>query len=199
VQVSLLRLIDQKRFQRLGGRRPLSTDVRIIAATNDDLSEAVRKGTFREDLFYRLDVFHIVMPPLRDRQGDLPLLIDAFLKRYNDTFQKEIRGIAPECVSIFENYKWPGNVRELKNVIQRAVLVCSETVLSPEHLPPRLLPERTPRPTVSFDVGTPLAEVEREMIVQALSFTGNNRKRAAEILGISRRALYNRLARHNMK
>jgi DNA-binding NtrC family response regulator len=198
VQVSLLRLIEQKRFHRLGGRRSLSTDVRIIAASNEDLSEAVRKGTFREDLFYRLDVFHIVMPPLRERRGDVALLIDVLLKRYNDAFQKEIRGIAPECVSIFQDYDWPGNVRELKNVIQRAVLVCSDAVLAPEHLPPRLLPEQVTSPTVSFKVGTPLAEVEREMIVQALAFAGNNRRQAAEILGISRRSLYSKLSKHGL-
>ena len=199
VQVSLLRLIEQKRFQRLGGRQSLTSDVRLIAATNDDLAEAVRRGTFREDLFYRLDVFHIEMPPLRERQGDVPLLIDTFLKRYNDTFRKNIRGIAPECVSIFENYDWPGNVRELKNVIQRAVLVCTDAVLTPEHLPPRLLPDQTERPSVSFEIGTPLADIEREMIAQVLAFTNNNRKRAAEILGISRRTLYNKLARYDLR
>jgi two-component system NtrC family response regulator len=138
----------------------------------------------------------MVMPALRDRQGDMPLLVDEFLKRYNAAFQKDILGIAPECVSVLENYDWPGNVRELKNVVQRAVLVCADTVIASRHLPPRLMPEKTHRPTVTFEVGTPMADVEREMIVQALSFTGNNRKRAAEILGISRRALYNKLKRH---
>jgi DNA-binding NtrC family response regulator len=198
VQVSLLRLIEQKRFHRLGGRRSLSADVRIIAATNEDLAESAKRGSFREDLFYRLDVFHIEMPPLRERAGDIPLLIDTFLKRYNDAFQKDIRGISPECVGIFQNYDWPGNVREIKNVIQRAVLVCSDTVLGVEHLPPRLLPEERDRPTVSFEMGTPLGEIEREMIVQALAYTGNNRKRAAEILGISRRSLYNKLTKHRI-
>jgi len=199
VQVSLLRLLEQKRFQRLGGRQSLTSDVRLIAATNDDLSEAVRRGAFREDLFYRLDVFHIEMPPLRERQGDVPLLIDTFLKRYNDTFRKSIRGIAPECVSIFENYDWPGNVRELKNVIQRAVLVCTDAVLAPEHLPPRLLPDQAERPSVAFEIGTPLADIEREMISLVLAFTNNNRKRAAEVLGISRRTLYNKLARYDLR
>jgi len=198
VQVSLLRLIEQKRFHRLGGRRAISSDVRIIAASNDDLADAVRKGSFREDLYYRLDVFHLVMPPLRERPGDIPLLIDAFLRRYNDTFQKDIRGIAPECVSLFEHYEWPGNVRELKNIIQRAVLVCSETVLGPQHLPARLTPDIRMRPKVEFEVGTPLSEIEREMIVRVLAFTNNNRKRAAEELGISRRALYNKLSRHHL-
>lgn len=198
VQISLLRLIEQNRFHRLGGHRDVSADVRIIAASNEDLAAAVENGTFREDLFYRLEVFHFTMPPLRQRQGDIPLLIDAFLKRFDEAFQKDIRGIAPDCVSIFENYAWPGNVRELKNVIQRAVLVCSNSVLTPEHLPPRLLPENSIRPTVSFEIGTPLSEIEREMILQALAFTGNNRTRTAELLGISRRALYNKIDRYRI-
>jgi DNA-binding NtrC family response regulator len=199
VQVSLLRVIEQKRFHRLGGRRSLSTDVRIIAATNDDLAAAVGAGTFREDLFYRLDVFRIHMPPLRERQGDIALLIEAFLNRYNAAFHKQIRGIAPECVGIFEHYAWPGNVRELKNIIQRAVLVCSDSVLAVGHLPPRLLPDRKPKPKLSFTVGTHLRDLERDMIIQTLAYTGNNRKQAAELLGISRRALYNKLERYQIK
>jgi transcriptional regulator with PAS, ATPase and Fis domain len=196
VQVSLLRLIEQKKFHRLGGRKIRSSNARLIAASNQDLLDCVKRGTFREDLYYRLDVFHIVLPPLRDRQGDIALLINEFLKRYNAVFQKTILGIAPECVGLLQAYSWPGNVRELKNVVQRAVLVCPGEVLLPEHLPPRLLPKESEQPKVSFEVGTPLHEVEREMIVHVLMATGNNRKRAAEWLGISRRALYNKLHRY---
>jgi len=199
LQVSLLRLIEQKRFHRLGGQRSISTDVRIIAASNEDLEEAVSTGAFREDLFYRLDVFHLVMPPLRDRQGDIPLLIDAFLRRYNDAFQKDIRGIEPECIGVLETYSWPGNVRELKNVIQRAVLVCPDTVLSLDNLPPRLLPQSRQAPSIKINVGSTLHEIEREAIVRTLQMTGGNKSRAAEILDISRRALYNRLKRHDLR
>ncbi|MGD2094093.1 MAG: sigma-54 dependent transcriptional regulator [Phycisphaerales bacterium] len=199
VQVSLLRLIEQKKFHRLGGKRAITSDARLIAASNEDLADAVHQGTFREDLYYRLDVFRIVMPPLRERLGDIPLLIDEFLKRYNRSFRKNIRGISPECVSLLEFYNWPGNVRELKNVIQRAVLVCTGEVLLMEHLPPRFKPDRPVYPTVSFKIGTPLIEIEREMITRALAVTKNNRKQAADLLGISRRALYNKLQRHNIK
>ena len=198
VQVSLLRLIEQKRFHRLGGRRSIASDVRLIAATNAELMDLVRHGTFREDLFYRLDVFRISLPPLRARQGDIPLLIDEFVHRYNQSFQKNIRGIAPECVALLEGHEWPGNIRELKNVIQRAVLVCEGEVIMANHLPTRLRAGRPADPVVAFRVGTPLAEVEREMVVRALEVTGNNRKRAADLLGISRRALYNRLGKYGI-
>ena len=196
VQVSLLRLIEQKRFRRIGGRRAIKSDVRIIAASNEDLNEAVRRGTFREDLLFRLDVFRITLPPLRDRHGDVPLLIEEFLKRYAREFKKNILGVSPEFIGVLESYDWPGNVRELKNVIQRAVLVCTGEVLTPEHLPPRFHSDRTARPRVAFDIGTPLDEIEREMIVQTLETTHNNRKRTAELLGISRRALYYKLRRY---
>jgi len=199
VQIGLLRLIEEKRFHRLGGKQSIATDTRLIAASNEDLEELTRRGAFRQDLYFRLDVFRILMPPLRDRHGDIPLLVDEFLKRYNQSFQKNILGIAPECVSLLESYTWPGNVRELKNVIQRAVLVCTGEVMLPEHLPPRFQPDQPVYPTVTFKIGTPLAEIEREMIVRALSTTGNNRKQAADLLGISRRALYNKLEKHHIK
>ncbi|MFX0199781.1 MAG: sigma-54-dependent transcriptional regulator [Candidatus Hodarchaeota archaeon] len=199
VQVSLLRLIEQKKFQRLGGKITISTNARLIAASNQNLADTVERGMFRKDLYYRLDVFRIIIPPLCERAGDIVLLVDEFIRRYNKTFQKNILGISPECISLLESYDWPGNVRELKNVIQRAVLVCEGEVLLTEHMPPRFKPDKPVRPTVTFEVGTSLEEVEREMIIRALAATRNNRKQAAELLGISRRALYNKLKRHNIK
>jgi DNA-binding NtrC family response regulator len=196
VQVGLLRLIEQKVFHRIGGRKAISSSARIISATNQNLLESVQKGTFREDLYYRLDVLRIVMPPLRERRQDISLLIDEFLKRYNLDFHKNILGIAPECIGLLETYDWPGNVRELKNVIQRAVLVCNGEVILPGHLPPRFRSERPAYPIVTFEIGTPLREVEREMIIHALRVSKNNRKKTADLLGISRRALYNKLAKH---
>ena len=198
VQVSLLRLIERKSFHRLGGRAAISTNARLIAASNQDLAEDVKRGTFREDLYYRLDVFRIVMPPVRERRTDIPALIDVFLQRFNKNLDKDIAGISPECVAILEAYDWPGNVRELKNVIQRAALVCNGDILLPEHLPPRFRKIPSQRPAVSFEVGTPLAEVEREMIVRTLESVGHNRTHAAEKLGISRRALYNKMRRYNI-
>jgi transcriptional regulator with PAS, ATPase and Fis domain len=139
------------------------------------------------------------MPPLRDRSGDVVLLIDEFLKRFNRSFKKNIVGVTPECISLLESYDWPGNVRELKNVIQRAVLVCEGEVLLPDHLPPRFRPGKPVPAKVSFEIGTPLQDVEREMIVRALAAAQNNRKLAADLLGISRRALYNKLRKHDIK
>ena len=198
-QVSLLRLIEQKKFHRLGGRRLISTDVRVIAATNDDLTALVSDGRFREDLFFRLDVFRIALPPLRVRQGDIPLLADAFLRRYSDSFGKKIAGVEPECISLLETYQWPGNVRELKNVVQRAVLVCEEIMVAVEHLPPRFRKTSRRRSSVTIEIGTPLQEVEREMITQVLEVTENNRTRAAQVLGISRRSLYYKLRKHGIE
>jgi len=198
VQISLLRVLERKEFQRLGGKRAVKADVRILAATNEELSEAVANGSFREDLYYRLDVFRIALPPLRERQGDIPLLIDHFLKRYNRYFQKNVSGISPECIAALEGSDWPGNVRELKNVIQRAVLVCQGEVILPEHLPPRFRPGFESRPTVTFEIGTPLHEVERELIVRSLASVNNNRTAAAKLLGISRRALYNKIDKYGV-
>jgi DNA-binding NtrC family response regulator len=199
VQVSLLRLIEQKKFHRLGGKEVISTNARLIAASNQDLPDIVERGTFRKDLYYRLDVFRIVMPPLRERRSDIVLLVDEFLQRYNRAFQKHITGIAPECVTLLESYDWPGNVRELKNVIQRGALVCEADVLLPEHLPPRFRPDEPTPSTIGFRVGTPLEQMEREMILRALAETGNNRTEAAKMLGISRRSLYNKLHKHNIQ
>jgi len=198
VQIALLRLIEEKRFHRLGGRKFISSDVRIVAATNEDLLASVKNGTFRQDLYYRLDVFRITMPALRERHQDVASLIDEFLKRYNKAFNKNILGIAPECISLLEGYCWPGNVRELKNVIQRAVLVCSGEVLLAEHLPPRFSKTQPSAPRVIFSIGTPLRDVEHEMIVRTLAANKNNRKKAAQMLGISRRALYNKLAKYKI-
>jgi DNA-binding NtrC family response regulator len=198
VQIILLRVIERKKLQRLGGRQTVSSDARVVAATNKGLEQAVQEGTFREDLYYRLNVFRITMPPLRERQGDVTLLIEHFLERYNSQFGKVIAGISPSCVTLLEAYPWPGNVRELKNVIQRAVLVCQGDVILPEHLPPRLRKRRKERTKVVIEVGTPLHEVEREMIIHALAAAGNNRTRAAGLLGISRRALYNKISRYGL-
>jgi DNA-binding NtrC family response regulator len=199
MQVSLLRLIEQKTFNRLGGKTTIRTNARLITASNQNLPELVEQGRFRKDLYYRLDVFQISMPPLRERGGDVVLLIDEFLKRFNRTFKKNVVGVTPECISLLESYDWPGNVRELKNVIQRSVLVCEGEVLLPEHLPPRFRPGNPARSKVSFEIGTSLQEIEHEMIVRALAATQNNRKLAADLLGISRRALYNKLQKHKIK
>jgi len=194
IQISLLRVIEEQRFMRLGGKRWLRTNARIVAATNEDLSEAVTAGRFREDLYYRLDVFRIPVPPLRQRPGDLASLVREFMLRFNREFRKHVEGGSPECIRLLESYHWPGNVRELKNTIQRAVLVCAGKTLLPEHLPPRIRKPGHEMPTVTVRVGTPLREVERLLVLRALS-VARSRQEAAEMLGVSRKTLYNKMQR----
>lgn len=193
MQVSLLRLLETKTFHRIGGHKDIDVDVRVIAASNADLINEIRKGNFREDLYYRLEVLHIIMPPLRERHGDLHLLVDHFIKHSCDDFQKIIRGVSSDFFSCIDTYSWPGNVRELKNVLQRAVINCQGDILDINHLPKRLMNSRHSDITIPIKVGMRLDEIEREVIVQTLEYAGQNRTRASEILGISRRALYNKL------
>jgi len=198
IQISLLRLLEDSAVHRIGGTKEHKVRTRVIAATNEDLEEAVERGSFREDLFFRLDVLHIHLPPLRQRDGDVPLLIDHFLKEFNEAYDKTVVGISPECVTRLHAYDWPGNVRELKNVINRAMVVCVGDVLLPEHLPTRLRNKQAGRAMVSLPVGSTLEEMERELVKRTLDHTGGNRTRTAEVLGISRRTLYNKMDRFNL-
>jgi DNA-binding NtrC family response regulator len=193
VQISLLRLLEAKEFYRIGGRRPVRSDVRVIAASNEDLLSAVERGRFREDLYYRLEVLQIHMPPLRERHGDMLLLMEHFINTYCRTNVKNIQGVSPECLSLMSSYDWPGNVRELKNVILRAVVQCQGDIILPEHLTDRIRYGHPKVPMISMPVGQTLEAMEREMIVRTLEYTGHNKKLTAEILGISRRALYNKI------
>ncbi|MEE4310558.1 MAG: sigma-54 dependent transcriptional regulator [candidate division KSB1 bacterium] len=201
IQISLLRLIEQRKFQKLGGKEDVLNRARLIASSNENLQELIANGTFRKDLYYRLDVFHITMPPLRENPEDIPLLVNEFLSKDNRKYNSNIKGISSECLRSFKKFDWPGNVRELKNVIQRAAIVCEGDEIQMEHLPPRFrnVTDKKSDTTVTFEVGTPLAKVEKEMILKALSVSNNNRTKAAELLGISRRAIYNKLKKHNIK
>ena len=198
VQISLLRLIESQTFHRIGGNKTIMADVRLIAATNDDLEEAVEAGTFREDLYYRLEVFQINLPPLRDRPGDLSLLIQNFLQRYNEEYDKKILGVSPEAMAMLEMYDWPGNVRELKNVIHRAVVVSTGEVITPQHLSKRIKPNKGVNRKVVLPVGTSFEEAERKLLEKTLQATGNNRRHAAAILGVSRGTLYNKIKKFGL-
>ena len=197
IQISLLRLLETRKLERIGGTRTITANVRIVAATNENLSEAVEQGRFREDLYFRLDMFQIVLPPVRERGGDILLLVNYFLKQFSEDYQRDIVGISPECISILESYDWPGNVREIKNVIHRAVLNSTGSVLLPGHLPERLQKTRKQPPEIKLPMGCTLAEAEQVVIKHTLNWTHNNRRRTASILGISRRTLYNKLERYN--
>jgi DNA-binding NtrC family response regulator len=198
VQVSLLRVIEQKKVARLGGRRSMHTDARIIAASNENLEDLVKRGLFREDLFFRLDVFRIVLPPLRDRIGDVPLIAQELIAHFNYELNKNIIRIRPDAMAALDEYEWPGNVRELRNVLQRAVLICEDEEIREEHLPKRIRRKDKNKPKLIVEIGQPLDEVEKQLIRKTLFHTKNNRKKAAELLGITRRALYNKLNKHKI-
>ena len=198
VQISLLRLLENNKFKRLGGKKLVTTNSRLIAASNENLEELVDKGTFRSDLYYRLDVFRITLPSLRHRQSDIAIIANELILKYSRMYKKRISTISNEALEALMSSNWPGNVRELKNVIQRAVLVCKTEILELSDLPPRFHENRDKNDLIKVPLGTKLSEVEREIIVQTLTLCSNNKKETAEKLGISRRALYNKLKRFNI-
>jgi len=182
VQASLLRVLQEKEFERVGGHKNIKTDVRVIAATNKNLEEALEQGLFREDLYYRLNVFPIYMPPLRERKTDILLLADHFLEKYARENGKEIRRFSTPAIDMLMNYHWPGNVRELENCIERAVLLCEEGVVHSYHLPPTLQTgvESDTLPELSLEEA--VANLEREMIIDALKNSRGNITQAADLL-----------------
>jgi DNA-binding NtrC family response regulator len=198
MQVSLLRLLETNQYSPIGGNECRMVDARVVAASNADLQEEVRLGRFREDLYYRLDVLHVTLPPLRERHGDIHLLVDHFLKDACDSFRKLIRGVSPDFISCLEAYPWPGNVRELKNLIQRAVVNCPGDILETAQLPKRLLHHETDDVTLTVKIGMSIAAVEKELIRRTMEYTRGNRTRASQILGISRRSLYDKIKRHQI-
>lgn len=195
-QVKLLRVLQERTFRRLGGRQEQSVDVRVIAATNQNPLDAVRNGKLREDLYYRLNVFAIELPPLRDRRDDVPLLIQRFLNEFNATNGKAVKAVDNEAMQVLEQYPWPGNIRELRNVIERATILADGDFIQLRHLPPLLVTrgEET-LPTMTLTPGTTVDEAERRLILLTLDHTHNNKTRAAEILGISLKTLHNKLNR----
>ena len=194
-QVKLLRVLQERTFRRLGGRQEQSVDVRVIAATNIDPAEAVQKGRLREDLYYRLNVFAMKLPTLRDRKEDLPLLIQSFINEFNARNQRSIAGVDHEAMRLLEHYQWPGNVRELRNVIERATILAPGPFIEATHLPPVVTHEPSPEPQaqVALGPGTTVEEAERRLIMMTLEHTRDNKTRAAEILGISLKTLHNKL------
>ena len=202
-QVSLLRVLEEKTFRRVGGVRNIGADVRIIAATNENLEKNVEQKRFREDLFYRLNVFHITVPPLRERRAAIGVLTDHFLSRFAAVYRKDVDRISPETYRLLRKYSWPGNVRELKNVVQTAVLMVDGKELTPEFIPQRLRDAAGEGNTgsdsaFSLRIGATLDSMEKELIHKTLLRFQGNKKLASHVLGISRRALYNKLKRHRL-
>jgi DNA-binding NtrC family response regulator len=195
-QVKLLRVLQERTFRRLGGRQEQSVDVRVIAATNVNPLEAARSGKLREDLFYRLNVFNIDLPPLRDRREDVPLLAQAFITEFNKLNNKGIRAVDQDTMYVLEHYPWPGNIRELRNVIERATILAEGDFIEMKHLPPTLVAKgEESLPTLTIAPGTTVDEAERKLILLTLEHCRNNKTRAAEVLGISLKTLHNKLNR----
>jgi transcriptional regulator with GAF, ATPase, and Fis domain len=202
VQAKFLRVLQEREYQRLGGSRTLKANVRVLAATNRNLRAAIAQGGFREDLYYRLAVFDIPLPPLRERPEDIALLVEAFLEEIGRTVGRPAAGISQEVKETLAGYAWPGNVRELRNAIERAVILCEGGLVTSEHLPLGIASAKTPpaAPSAPPSSGArvTLDSVEREMIVGALSRAGNNKSEAARLLGLSRAQLYSRLEKHGL-
>jgi transcriptional regulator with PAS, ATPase and Fis domain len=192
-QAKLLRVLQEREFQRLGGTRSIRANVRVIAASNRDLHRAVAAGTFREDLFYRLQVFDIRMPPLRERRGDIPLLADAFLQEFSRSTGCSSAGLTPTALEMLLGYEWPGNVRELHNALERAAILCQGGLITGDHLSLRPTSFAAPRRPPN------LSDVERRTIEQALHESDWNKSKAARRLGITRTQLYGRLRKHGLE
>jgi len=196
IQVKLLRFLQEHEFERVGGTQTIRVDVRVIAATNKNLAEEVAKNRFREDLFYRLNVVALEMPPLRDRRTDIPALAKFFLDRYTRDNNKTVDGFAPETLERLAGYDWPGNVRELENAIERAVVLANGPTIEPRQLPPNIQPRLTPAGMPAIP-GSTMAEIERYAILETLKSTGGSTSKAAEVLGISVRTIQYRLHEYN--
>jgi len=200
VQVKLLRFLQEREFQRLGGNLTLRSDVRIISATNRDLEHDVREGAFREDLYYRLNVVVMNVPPLRERKDDIPILIDHFIKRFSVENGKTISGLSSEAMDLLLKYDYPGNVRELENIMERAVVISRDSVISVRDLPFKDLPSRRYDTTLrKASLRESMESLEQGFIEEAMEEAGHNQSRAAEILGISERMLRYKLKKYGMK
>jgi DNA-binding NtrC family response regulator len=210
VQAKFLRVLQEREFQRLGGTKTLKADVRVIAATNRDPKVAIERGLLREDLYYRLGVFEISLPPLRERRGDILLLADAFLKEVCGAMARPATGVSEEARDQLLSHSWPGNVRELRNAIERAVIMCGGGLIASEHLPMAIA--RASRSThattearsdaasvAGFPVGgVSLESIERDLVNKALAHTRNNKSQAAKLLGLPRGQFYSLLRRYGL-
>ncbi len=197
-QGDLLRVLEDSAFRMVGGSELIRVDVRVIAATNKNLQEAVREGKFREDLFYRLQIVPILMPPLRERAEDIPLLVERFFENFTAKHKRRRKRMSPEALQLCQRFPWPGNVRQLRNTIERLVITCREAVVDVMHLPDFLREYDHNSTTFTVRPGTPLAEVERMLIRQTLTHVTSNREEAAKALGISRRALQYKLKQYGL-
>ncbi len=205
LQAKILRVLQERSFERVGGTETIYTNARIIAATNKNLLKLVEERKFREDLYYRLNVFTIILPPLRERKEDIPELVEYFIFKYSHKYQKFVTGVAPEVMEIFMNYSWPGNVRELENAIAHAIVASHGQIILKEYLPQIILGNKKVEVisnNINGDKVLPLSEVvakvEKDMIIKALKQCKGNKTKAAKLLGISRKSLFNKIRDYNI-
>jgi DNA-binding NtrC family response regulator len=195
LQPKLLRVLEDRRVRRVGGSQEFVVDVRVVAATNKDPRSAVESGKLREDLFYRLNVFTVALPPLRDRRSDIPLLAQAFIRDFNAKHHAQVESCKGESMELLKAYSWPGNVRELRNIMERAVILAKGPWIEPSHLPAYVLsfPKSEAGTKIVMPIGTTAAEAEKELILRTLRLTGNNKAEAARQLGLDVKTIRNRL------
>jgi two-component system, NtrC family, response regulator AtoC len=201
LQGKLLQFIEEKRFRRVGGTKDLVVDARLVAATNRDLEKEVEAGAFREDLYYRLRVFPIRLPPLRERTSDIPALVKTFIDEFNRQFGQKITQVAPDTMEVLKGYRWPGNVRELRNMIERTVLLADGPVLTPGMLPAQVAGRTSPsEPVVELGVeGLDFEALEQSLLEAALRRAEGNRTEAGRLLGMSRHQVRNRLKKYGLE
>ena len=199
VQVKLLRVLQEREVERVGGEEPVRIDVRLVCATHRDLEAQVRDGKFREDLYYRIKVIVLKLPPLRERTEDVPELAEYFRELANERNDRAVVGFSPETMQQLQAYRWPGNVRELQNVVEHVVVLANNEVVEFSDLPEEISGERGPQDVVNITVGTTLAETERELILETLRKTGGNKTQTAKLLGIGVRTLYRKLEEYGEK
>jgi transcriptional regulator with PAS, ATPase and Fis domain len=192
VQIKILRVLQDKRFERVGGEETLEVDVRVIAATNRDLLKEIEEGRFREDLYYRLNVVQIHLPPLRERKDDIPLMIASFLAEFTRENGKNITAIDARTRTALYKYDWPGNIRQLKNCIESAVVMCSGSVITADDLPPGIAGNGKDE-TIAIPAGLPMNEAEKILIMQNLAINKGNKSKTADVLGIGRKTLHRKL------
>jgi len=198
-QAKFLRIVQDGTLRRLGSQKEIKTDVRILAATNKNPEKAIKEGSLREDLFYRLNVFTLSLPPLRERTEDIPLLMQAFIEEFNLKYERRVKAVDDAALGIMLGHPWPGNVRELRNVMERAIIACTTELITPKHLPNlAIAPREKNSHAISAPVGTTVEEAEKQLILKTLASVNNNKTKAAEILGIGLKTLHNKLNRYGV-
>ncbi len=192
-QIKLLRVLQESEFERVGGNKTIKVNIRIIAASNRDLQEAVKEGTFREDLYYRLNVVNIKLPPLRERRDDIPFLVNLFIEKFNQKYHMKVKGVTQRAMNLLTDYEWSGNVRELENTIESIMVISTPATVDMHNLPQEIRNFREKPEVIPIRIGMPLEEVEREILIQTLRATKGNKRRAAQLLGINVRTIHRKM------